>query len=228
MYIPNKFPYIELTRDETDGSRKYNTPDGERLASVTTILGATKPQESIDALENWRKRVGYQKAKEVTETASSRGTRMHKYLELFVINGELNIPGSNPYAKQANAMANEIVKHGLVNCSEYWGVEVNLYYPQVYAGTTDLLGVHKGSPAILDFKQSNRVKKREWIDDYFLQLTSYAQAHNALYGTDIQKGVIMMCTPELEYQEFVIEGDEFKHYSDLWWKRVEQYYTQLL
>jgi genome maintenance exonuclease 1 len=100
----------------------------------------------------------------------------------------------------------------------------------LYAGTTDCVGVWNGKPAIIDFKQTNKPKKREWIGDYFLQLTAYAQAHNEMHGTDINTGVILMCakpdskdaTPQ--YQEFVLEADEFDHWSEQWMKRVELYY----
>jgi genome maintenance exonuclease 1 len=142
---------------------------------------------------------------------------------------------TNPYAHPSWFMAAEVILKGLVpNVDEFWGVEVPLYYSGLYAGTTDCVGVWKGRPAIMDFKQSNKVKKREYIGDYFLQLCAYAQAHNNMHGTDINQGVILMAVqPKLlpdntystpEYLEFVIEGDEFAHWSNEWTKRVELYY----
>jgi genome maintenance exonuclease 1 len=125
-------------------------------------------------------------------------------------------------------MAQSIITQGLVKCNEYWGTEVPLYFPKVYAGTTDLVGVHDNSPAIMDHKQSNKLKKREWIDDYFIQLAAYANAHNEVHGTDIRKGVIFMCTADNVYQEFIIEGTEFDMWTDKWFKRVEQYYMQFV
>ena len=217
-----------MSRVEIDGKRRYATPDGEKLPSVTTILDATKSEESKQALQNWRKRVGVQKAQEITTEAAGRGTRMHKWLENYVKTGETGEPGSNPYSQQSHQMAHSIITQGLSKCNEYWGTEVPLYFPKVYAGTTDLVGVHDGSPAIMDHKQSNKLKKREWIDDYFIQLTAYANAHNEVHGTDIRKGVIFMCTADNIYQEFIIEGSEFEKYSDMWFKRVEQYYMQFL
>jgi genome maintenance exonuclease 1 len=132
-------------------------------------------------------------------------------------------------------MADSVIKQGLVNCTEYWGVEVPLYFPKIYAGTTDCVGKHLTDESIIDFKQTNRAKKREWIDDYFLQLCAYAEAHNELHGTRINKGVIMMCIkPDLDpdglmvgvpiYQEFILEGSDYDKFRDLWWRRVEQYY----
>ena len=165
MYNPNKFKYEAIKRIDTPIGRRYATPDGEKLPSVTTVLDATKSEESKQALHNWRKRVGVQKAQEITTEAAGRGTRMHKWLENYVKTGETGEPGSNPYSIQSHTMAHSIITQGLINCNEYWGTEVPLYFPKVYAGTTDLCGVHAGSDSILDFKQSNKLKKREWIDD---------------------------------------------------------------
>jgi genome maintenance exonuclease 1 len=228
MYIPNKYNYIPMSRVEIDGKRRYATPDGEKLPSVTTILDATKSEESKKALNEWRKRMGPAKAQAITTEAAGRGTRMHKWLENYIKTGETGEPGSNPYSIQSHQMAHSIITQGLVKCNEYWGTEVPLYFPKVYAGTTDLVGVHDGSPAIMDHKQSNKLKKREWIDDYFIQLAAYANAHNEVHGTDIRKGVIFMCTADNIYQEFIIEDSEFDKYTDMWFKRVEQYYLQFI
>jgi hypothetical protein len=228
MYIPNKYNYVPMSRVEIEGKRRYATPDGEKLPSVTTILDATKSEESKQALHNWRKRVGVQKAQEITTEAAGRGTRMHKWLENYIKTGETGEPGSNPYSIQSHQMAHSIITQGLIKCNEYWGTEVPLYFPKIYAGTTDLCGVHDGAEAIMDHKQTNKPKKREWIDDYFVQLAAYANAHNEVHGTKIQKGVIFMCDPNCAYQEFIIEGSEFVKYTDMWFKRVEQYYIQFV
>jgi len=228
MYNPNKYNYVPMSRVEIEGKRRYATPDGEKLPSVTTILDATKSEESKQALQNWRKRVGVQKAQAITTEAAGRGTRMHKFLEDYIKTGIVTEPGSNPYSIQSHKMAKQIIEQGLVKCNEYWGTEVPLYFPKIYAGTTDLCGVHDSSDAIMDHKQSNKFKKREWIDDYFVQLAAYANAHNEVHGTKIRKGVIFMCTADVVYQEFIIEGTEFDKYSDMWFKRVEQYYMKFL
>ena len=204
------------------------TPDGYAVPSVTTILDATKPEEAKQALREWRKRVGEQKAKEITTEAAGRGTRMHKFLENHVKTGETGKPGTNPYSIQSHQMAQTIIDKGLSRCQEFWGTEVSLYFPEVYAGTTDLVGIHEGSEAIMDHKQTNKPKKREWIDDYFLQLSAYATAHNEVYGTQIRKGVVFMCSADNKYQEFIVEGKEFDAYTDKWFRRVEEYYTQFL
>ena len=228
MYIPNKFIYEEIKRVDTPEGRRYATPDGQKLPSVTTILSATQPKEKLQALQEWRNRVGHKKAQEITTEAASRGTRMHKFLEDYIKTGELSESGSNPYSIQSHKMANSIIQQGLANCSEFWGTEVPLYFPAVYAGTTDLVGVHDGSESIMDHKQTNKPKKREWIDDYFIQLAAYATAHNELHGTKIRKGVIFMCDPNAVYQEFILEGEEFDKYQNEWYKRLEIFYSQFV
>jgi hypothetical protein len=236
MYI-EKFQYVPLSRQNIDGSRRYATPDGLKLPSVTTILGATQTEESKQALREWKQRVGVEKAQAITTEAANRGTRMHSYLEHYVKNGEIQPKASNPYSWPSHAMAQEVIDKGLINVNEFWGVEIPLYFPKVYAGTTDCCGIHRGDEAIIDFKQSNKVKKREWIDDYFLQLCAYSEAHNEIHGTKIKKGVIMMSVkPDLDkdglmigkpqYIEFILEGSEYEKYKTLWWKRVEEYYMK--
>jgi genome maintenance exonuclease 1 len=226
--IVEKFKYTALDRATVDGSRKYATPDGNKLPSVTTILTATTPIEKKEALIQWRKRIGNDKANDILKESSGRGTRMHKWLENYIKTGATGEPGSNPYSLQSHQMAHSIISQGLVKCNEFWGTEVSLYYPKIYAGTTDLVGLHEGSEAIMDHKQTNKPKKREWIDDYFIQLAAYAAAHDELYGTKIRKGVVFMCSQDNQYQEFIVEGSEFDKYSDLWFKRVEQYYMKFI
>ena len=221
--ITNKFDYKTLDRTSVDGKRKYLTPDGGAVASVTTILDATKDKTHLIA---WRKRVGEAKAKEITTEAAGVGTRMHKYLEDYVDTGEWPSAGSNPYARQAHSMAEQIKLNAMQDVDEIWGSEVQLYVPQLYAGTTDLVGTYKGQPSICDFKQTNKPKKLEWVEDYFLQLTAYAIAHNEVYGTNIREGHVFMCSRAGEYQQFDLWPHEFDEWEQEWWKRVYQYYEK--
>ena len=232
--IVQRYNYTPIDRTTVDGKRHYCLPDGSKVPSVTTILDRTKPQEKREALANWKKRVGEQQAQQITTEAANRGTRMHAYLEYYLLNSDMKELPGNPFAHPSWFMAAEIILQGLGNVDEFWGSEVPVYYSGLYAGTTDCIGVWKGQPAIMDFKQTNKPKKREWIEDYFLQLAAYAQAHNEMHGTEINTGVILMAAqPKLledgsyskpEYQEFVIEKDEFKHWENEWNKRVELYY----
>ena len=228
MYYPDKFNYTSLSKETINGQRKYATPDGEKLPSVTTVLDATKSEESKKVLRAWRARIGEKQAQVITTEAAGRGTRMHKWLENYVKTGTMGEPGSNPYSIQSHKMAQSIIHQGLFKCNEFWGTEVSLYFPKIYAGTTDLVGVHDGAETIMDHKQTNKLKKREWIDDYFIQLAAYANAHNEVYGTNIRKGVIFMCSADNVYQEFIIEGNEFDNWSDRWFKRLEEYYTKFV
>ena len=223
-----RYDYTPINRETVDGKRHYCLPDGSKVPSVTTILDRTKPQEEKDALQRWRKSVGEQRAQEITTEAANRGTRMHSYLEQYVLTGDMKPLPSNPFAQPSWFMAAEVILQGLGNVDEFWGVEVPLYYSGLYAGTTDCIGLWKGKPAIMDFKQSNKVKKREWIEDYFIQLAAYATAHNEKHGTNIRKGVIFMCDPNAVYAEFIIEGSEFDSFQQKWYSKLEQYYSQFL
>lgn len=233
--LTQKYNYTPINRESVEGKRLYATPDGSKVPSVTTILDKTKPKEKIEALLAWKKRVGEEKAQAIVTEAAGRGTRMHKFLEDYITNGSLNEPGSNPYSKQSHAMARHVIQEGLKNVNEVWGVEVPLYFPGLYAGTTDGCGIHLGDESILDYKQTNKPKKQEWIEDYYLQLTAYALAHNEVHGTNIRKGVVLMCvspklneqlimTEEPKYQEFILEPKDFDYWERRWWDRVEEYY----
>jgi genome maintenance exonuclease 1 len=232
--IVQRYNYTPCDRETIDGKRHYCLPDGSKVPSVTTILDRTKPQEKREALARWKKSVGEERAQQITTEAANRGTRMHSYLENYVLSGDFKPLPTNPYAQPSWFMAAEIILKGLDHVDEFWGVEVPLYYSGLYAGTTDCLGVWKGQPAIMDFKQTNKPKKREWIEDYFLQLAAYATAHNNMHGTEINQGVILMaCQPKMledgtystpEYMEFEVNGDEFAYWANEWTKRVELYY----
>jgi len=233
-----RYNYTPLDRTTIDGKRHYCLPDGSRVPSVTSILDATKPDHQREALANWKRAVGEKRAQEITTEAANRGTRMHSYLEHYILNDDMKPLPNNPFGQPSWFMAAEVILQGLVNVDEFWGTEVPVYYSGLYAGTTDCVGIWKGRPAILDFKQTNRPKKREWIEDYFLQLAAYAAAHNETHGTEIQHGVILMaCQPKIQpdgvlsqpqYLEFEIDSDEFALWNDRWMQRVEAYYHSKL
>jgi ATP-dependent exoDNAse (exonuclease V) beta subunit len=221
--IVKRFNYTKLSRKSLDGKRVYQCPDGNAVASVTTILDSTKDKTHL--LE-WRKRVGEETAKRITKEASGMGTRMHKYIENYINDGSWGTPGSNPYSQQAFKMAQVVHNNALKDVNEIWGSEVGLYFPKIYAGTTDCVGQYKGNPCIIDFKQTNKPKKKEWVEDYFLQLVAYAEAHNEVYGTDIKEGHVFMCSRKLDYQQFDITPITYNHYKKEWWNRVEEYYIK--
>ena len=217
-----KYPYGELSRITKNHKRHYETPDGRAVPSVTTVLSATKDMTHLNA---WKKRVGAQEAQRIATESANIGTVMHRSLEKHV-KGEDRKPGSNLIQQKAHTMANVIIDNGLNDVSEVWGSEVSLHYPELYAGTTDLVGVYKGAPAIMDFKQSRRLKKKEWVEDYYLQLVAYSEAHNKLYDTQINSGRIFICTQNNEFQTFDI--DNYDHWVGQWYARLEQYYKSVL
>lgn len=234
MLLKSVYNYTQLSRKNTDIGRQYICPDGTNVPSVTTILDKTKPDEKKKALTEWRKRVGEQNAASITAAAAGRGTTMHKFLEKYIL-GEDIAPGSNLVQQQAFKMAEVVIEQMIKpHVNEVWGSEVSLYFPQLYAGTTDLVGLYKGRPSIIDYKQSNKTKKGEWIEDYYLQMTAYALAHNELYDTDIQHGHICMCsTRDLTYQQFDLTPDpdpyfnrSFKDWCNVWWDRTYEYYEK--
>jgi genome maintenance exonuclease 1 len=216
-----QYKNCEQINDPVTRKRVYLTPDGESLPSVTTILSATK---DMTHLNEWRDRIGHDKAAQITKEASGVGTAMHGNLERFIA-GMQRQPGNNPVHIQANSMADVIIKNGLSKVSEVWAMEQSLYFPGLFSGTTDLVGVHEDEPAVMDYKQTNKPKKAEWVEDYYLQLMAYILAHNEVYGTDIRKGVIFMCSRAFEYQQFTLEPKDFNKWQDAWLNKVEEYYT---
>ena len=208
-----------------DGKRHYEINGIEKLPSVTTILKATEPDEKRESLAAWRDRVGEAEATRIVDSAGARGTAMHKILEKYIIEeGYLDLTN---VGKEAHNMAMQVIQNGLSNVTEFYGSECTLYYPGLYAGQTDLIATHKGDMAVIDFKQTNKPKKREWIEDYCLQLAAYGMAHDFIYKTAITKAVIMMCSKDNFYQEFVIAGEEYRKYKHQWLERVNKYYEQI-
>ena len=217
----SSYKYPRTVREMVEGQRHYIL-NKEKLPSVTTILSATQSAEKRESLAKWRERVGEAEATRIVDSAGARGTAMHKILEKYVL-GEGYLDETT-VGKQAHNMALQVIQSGLSNITEYYGTECTLYYPGLYAGQTDLVAIHKGEDAIIDFKQTNKPKRREWIEDYCLQLAAYAMAHNFIYKTKITKGVVMMCSKDNYYQEFVIEGAEFQKYKHNFLRRVDEYY----
>ena len=219
----NSYRYPKTQREKIEGKRHY-VFDKEKLPSVTTILDQTQSAEKRESLKAWTERVGEEAAEKIKSESAARGTAMHKILEMYIL--EQGYLDETNVGKQAHNMALQVIQSGLSNVTEFYGTECTLYYPGLYAGQTDLVGVHKGEDAIIDFKQTNKPKRREWIDDYFMQLSAYAMAHNILFNTNINKGVVMMCSKDNYYQEFIVEGEEFQKYKFNFLRRVDEYYKE--
>lgn len=218
------YTYPTSTRALIDGQRHYDV-EQEKLPSVTTILAATQPQEKREALAKWQARVGTTEATRIKDQAANRGTIMHHVLEGW-IKDEPHVDLTE-IGKHAEKMAFQIWDNGLQgHLNEYFGLEVTLWYPGLYAGATDVVGMYDNQESIIDFKQSNKPKRKEWIHDYGLQLAAYAMAHNQVYGTKITKGVNLICTKDLMFQKFEFEGEEFRKLGYEWLRRVDQFYNE--
>ena len=217
------YHYPPSTRSTTDGLRTYDVGK-EKLPSVTTILSATQSTEKKESIARWQAKVGMEQATRIKEQAAARGTDMHTYLEKHILGeGYLDLRPEGRIAKQ---MSDTIIAKGFNDLQEIWGSEVVVYYPGLYAGATDLAGIYDYEDSIIDFKQSNKPKRREWIDDYFMQLGAYAMAHNHVHRSEITQGVILMCTPDNYFQKFQIKGKEFIKYQHRFPERVDKYYEQ--
>jgi len=217
------YHYPPSTRSTTDGLRTYDVGQ-EKLPSVTTILGATKSQESQDSIARWIASKGKKEATRIRDQAAARGTDMHTHLEHHLLGqGYLDL---TPEGREAKLMADTIVDKGFKDLQEIWGSEVVVYYPGLYAGATDVVGVYDYEDSIIDFKQSNKPKRKEWIEDYLMQLGAYAMAHNYVHRTEITQGVILMCTPDNYFQKFQVKGKEFIKYQHQFLERVGKYYEQ--
>jgi len=214
----DKYTYVDATRHEEHGSRLYDV-NGTRLPSVTTILGATKDQQF---LKDWKAKVGEAEAERIKNVSSSRGTAMHKFLEHYITG--TGYDDLTELGQKAKTMAEKIIDVGLTPVEEWYGSEVTLYYPGLYAGSTDLVCLHDGKETVVDFKQSNRPKREEWIDDYKMQIAAYAMAHDYVHQSNIEQGVIMVCTPDLFYQEFKVSGADLRSWKHKFLKRLDMYY----
>jgi hypothetical protein len=224
MQWNNKFSYPKSMRSMVSGSRMYNV-NHEKLPSVTSILQATQSEEKKASLANWKARVGLTEANRIKNDASNRGTSMHAFLEKYLL-GQLNLELLEEDNRSKN-MADEIIEQGIKNkLTEIWGTEATLYYPGKYAGTCDACGVYEGQETIIDFKQSNKPKKEEWIEDYYLQLGAYSLAHNIVYNSRITQGIVLLCTVDNLFQDFRIQGEKLEEYQNKFLEKVEQFYYQ--
>ena len=216
------YEYPNSMRSLIKDERHYEI-GSSKLPSVTTILAATASDEKRESLQKWKDKVGMFEAERIKNTAATRGTAMHSYLE-YHLNGQGLLDLSDE-GREARDMAQKIINEGLKDLETIWGNEVVLYYPDLYAGQTDVVGIYQGRDSIIDFKQSNKPKKDEWITDYYLQGAAYATAHDCIYGTNIEQTVILICTPDLFFQKFIINGQKFRDYKSEWLRRVDKYYN---
>ena len=218
------YKYPRSTRSLIEGNRHYDVSN-EILPSVTTILQTTQSDEKKASLANWRRKVGENEAEKIKDEAAKRGTAMHEFLEMHLNGNQLLDLSSEGQA--ARNMARIIIEQGLKDIEEIWGSEVTLFYPGLYAGQTDLCGIYSGRESIIDFKGSNKPKRAEWIEDYFLQLAAYAMAHDQIYSTCVDQGVILMCSKDGFFQKFTSTGREFTRYKHKFLRKVDEFYRKM-
>ena len=225
MYWNYKFSYPKSMRSMVSGSRMYSV-NQEKLPSVTSILQATQSEEKKASLANWKARVGATEANRIKNDASNRGTSMHTFLEKYLL-GQLNLELLEEEDNKSKKMADEIIEQGIKNkLTELWGTEATLYYPGKYAGTCDAVGIYEGQETIVDFKQSNKPKKEEYVDEYYHQLGAYSLAHNIVYNSRITQGIVLLCTVDNLFQDFRIQGAKLEEYQNKFLEKVEQFYHQ--
>ena len=220
MYWNKKFNYPVSSRVTINGSRYYNI-NNTKLPSVTEILKATESEEKKNSLLRWRNKVGEDEANRIMTVSSVRGTQMHKYIEEYLV-GQSGLELTSEI-NEPKLMSNKIIRNGLCNLNELWGAEVTLSFPSLYAGTADACGLYNSKESILDFKQSNKPKKIDYIQDYFLQLGAYTLAHNVVYESNITSGVILLCTVDNLFQDFKIQGPELLMYQNLFLGRLKKF-----
>ena len=222
--LVSKYEYPKLKRvTAKSGQRQYTGEDNNPVPSVTTILSATGDKT---ALINWRKRVGEAEATRISTESAGLGTKVHNAVEKYILLEEYEIKGNNHISVMAKNMVNEMIDKGLSKVDAIYGVEVGLIAQGLYAGTSDAIGMYEGEEAIIDFKTAKKIKKREWIEDYFMQGCAYALAHNEMFNTKIKKVVILMVDREGKFAEFTIKDDEFVEYCNKWSDRLTDYYSK--
>lgn len=222
MLYEHKFEYVPLSRNQGIGGRTYLSPTGKKLPSVTTILDKTSDKTH---LVEWKKRIGEDKANQITRESADLGTLMHSHLENY-IKGIERPQGNNYVRLMAAKMADTVISYGLSKVQKIYGLEAAISYPDLYAGTIDCVGLHENELAIIDFKTTIKPKKEKWLQNYYAQTTAYGLAHNATFGTNIKKCVIFMCSRNYEFQEFVIRDDLFQTHATEWALRVQKYYDK--
>ena len=216
--ITNKFEYPELNRINNKLGRFYLDNKDNQIPSVTTVLDNMSDKKA--SIESWRLRVGNEEADRVMKKATDIGSMVHLALENYLHNEEEDIFTNDTNGSIAKKIYQKFIDDVVGEITEVYGLEVNLFLENLYAGTADCVGTINGVESIIDFKTARRIKKKEWIDDYFLQGCAYANAHNVMFNTKISQVVILMVDRDLIYKKFLIKDEEFKHFTNMWKKKL--------
>ena len=221
------FIYPDLKRVENDLGRFYIDSNGKEVPSVTTVLSATSDKSGID---EWKRRVGHEEATRIINESTSIGSNVHNALENYLNgNDDWKIQDDGSYVcKTSISILNCFIQNLINDISEIWGLEVGVVLDGLYAGTADCVGIYNDKESLIDFKTAKKIKPKEWIEDYFLQCSAYANAHNVMFGTDIKQIVILMADRNQEFKKFVVNGREFDHYTNKWKQKLINFHNTKL
>ena len=219
--IKNKYIYPKLERIDTEIGRHYLDSTNKPVPSVTTVLSGTS--KSKDGLIQWRNRVGDEEADRIIKQSTDIGTAVHEAIEKFLNKEDWDDFDNTSDQILAKSISNKFINDALNGVTEIWGLEVGLILDNLYAGTADCVGLYKDIPTLIDFKTAKKIKKRDWIEDYFLQGCAYANAHNVMFGTDIQQIVILMVDRNLIFQEYIVRPTEFSYLTRKWKNRLIEF-----
>tara|TARA_Y100000816_G_scaffold281222_1_gene255524 strand:+ start:630 stop:1310 length:681 start_codon:yes stop_codon:yes gene_type:complete len=184
-HVPAVLPPLE--RETVDGVRYYKVPDADEFVKLVSITSVTSFWNR-EKFAKWRKKIGEDKANEITRKATSRGTDTHTLIEHYLLNEE-----TLPEVQPISDFLYKIAKPTLNNIDNIHALEGSLYSKQLgVAGTVDCIAEYDGELAVIDFKTSAAPKPRDWIDGYFVQAAAYACMYYELTGISVKKLVIIM------------------------------------
>ena len=218
-----KYSYPNLERVEKNDMRFYKDSNNDLVPSVTTVLDTTGDKSGIT---QWRRKVGPAQADAIVQESTLIGSAVHEAIENFLLGKSWNDFTEDRNGFLAKSISSKFISSCLNGIDEVWGLESGLILDGLYAGTADCIGVYKGLPAIIDFKTAKKLKRKDWIEDYFLQCSAYANAHNVMFETSISNLVILMVDRDLLFKEFHIKKDEFSLYTDKWKKRLIKFHNR--
>ena len=223
--IKKKYKYPKLQRVENEFGRFYIDSMGNEVPSVTNVLSSTSDQSGID---EWKRRVGLEEAERILEESLTIGSNVHNALENFLQDNKWEILDDGSFVSKTSILIlKTFIKNLISDINEVWGLEAGLILDGLYAGTADCIGIYNGEESLIDFKTAKKVKPKEWIEDYFLQCSAYANAHNVMYGTNIKQIVILMADRNQEYKKFVVNNHEFDHYTNRWKQRLIKFHNKV-
>ena len=205
IFKHNFVPKFDIKSETIDGKRFYILPDGTtKVKSVTTIISDASDKT---ALLEWKKRVGEKEAQRITTQATRRGSSVHSIAERYVLNEEDYIKSENPFSLESFTHIKNVLDNSVNNIL---GVELPLFSKVLKtAGRTDLVAEYEGVPSIIDFKTSKKIKKEEWIENYFLQSTVYAMMFEAIYKIKIPQIAILITVDNEGIQKFIKPREEY-------------------